>query len=72
VVDRDGLENRCACKRTVGSNPTLSANFLITVVRPCSLTGGKVRFYGHLSITPVHHNAWTITPIAGNFGEPFG
>src|SRR5215468_3449721 len=25
VVDRDGLENRCACKRTVGSNPTLSA-----------------------------------------------
>ena len=28
MVDRDGLENRCACKRTVGSNPTLSANFL--------------------------------------------
>ena len=26
VVDRDGLENRCACKRTVGSNPTLSAS----------------------------------------------
>ena len=26
VVDRDGLENRCACKRTVGSNPTPSAN----------------------------------------------
>ena len=26
MVDRDGLENRCACKRTVGSNPTLSAN----------------------------------------------
>ncbi len=25
MVDRDGLENRCACKRTVGSNPTLSA-----------------------------------------------
>jgi hypothetical protein len=25
VVDRDGLENRCACERTVGSNPTLSA-----------------------------------------------
>jgi hypothetical protein len=25
VVDWDGLENRCACKRTVGSNPTLSA-----------------------------------------------
>src|SRR6185437_14723660 len=26
VVDRDGLENRCARKGTVGSNPTLSAN----------------------------------------------
>ena len=26
MVDRDGLENRCACKRTVGSNPTLSAS----------------------------------------------
>jgi hypothetical protein len=26
VVDRDGLENRCACKRTVGSNPTPSAS----------------------------------------------
>lgn len=25
VVDWDGLENRCTCKRTVGSNPTLSA-----------------------------------------------
>ena len=23
----DGLENRCTCKRTVGSNPTPSANF---------------------------------------------
>ena len=29
VVDRGGLENRCSCKRTVGSNPTLSAIFLI-------------------------------------------
>ena len=26
VVDRGGLENRCARERTVGSNPTLSAN----------------------------------------------
>jgi hypothetical protein len=25
VADRGGLENRCACERTVGSNPTLSA-----------------------------------------------
>ena len=27
VVDRDGLENRCTGNGTVGSNPTLSANF---------------------------------------------
>ena len=27
MADCDGLENRCTCKRTVGSNPTLSANF---------------------------------------------
>jgi hypothetical protein len=26
VVDWDGLENRCGCKLTVGSNPTLSAS----------------------------------------------
>ena len=26
VVERDGLENRCTGNRTVGSNPTLSAN----------------------------------------------
>ena len=24
AVERDGLENRCACKRTEGSNPSLS------------------------------------------------
>ena len=27
AVDRDGLENRCTFTRTVGSNPTLSANY---------------------------------------------
>src|SRR6185312_3886631 len=45
VVDRDGLENRCARKGTVGSNPTLSANHLFLLVsarltlrqRPCSI-----------------------------------
>ena len=26
MVDRGGLENRCTRERTVGSNPTLSAN----------------------------------------------
>ena len=35
MVDWGGLENRCACKRTVGSNPTLSANFPVKrVLRP--------------------------------------
>ena len=28
AVERDGLESRCAVIRTVGSNPTLSANSL--------------------------------------------
>ncbi len=28
AVERGGLENRCARKRTVGSNPTLSATLL--------------------------------------------
>jgi hypothetical protein len=28
VVEWDGLENRCTGNRTVGSNPTLSANFV--------------------------------------------
>ena len=27
MVERGGLENRCARERTVGSNPTPSANF---------------------------------------------
>ena len=29
VVEGTGLENRQACKRFVGSNPTLSATFLL-------------------------------------------
>ena len=33
VVDRGGLENRCTCKGTVGSNPTLSAIKLSDAVR---------------------------------------
>ena len=28
VVERGGLENRCTCERTEGSNPSLSANDL--------------------------------------------
>ncbi len=32
VVERDGLENRCTGNRTVGSNPTLSANKSVVFV----------------------------------------
>ena len=32
VVDRGGLENRCAFAGTVGSNPTLSAIFSIFAI----------------------------------------
>jgi hypothetical protein len=31
VVDRGGLENRCASNSTQGSNPCLSANFCLTM-----------------------------------------
>ncbi len=37
MVDRVGLENRSPCKRTVGSNPTLSAS---------SRTGRTLRLVG--------------------------
>ena len=36
VVERGGLENRCALTRTVGSNPTLSA-----ICRPLCNTGDR-------------------------------
>ena len=32
MVERDGLENRCTGFCTVGSNPTLSASSLITLM----------------------------------------
>jgi hypothetical protein len=35
VVECDGLENRCTFRRTVGSNPTPSANF-ISVIDPAT------------------------------------
>ena len=31
MVDWDGLENRCGCKVTVGSNPTLSASTQVEI-----------------------------------------
>ncbi len=34
MVERGGLENRCALARTVGSNPTPSANFYL--LRACA------------------------------------
>ena len=38
MVDRGGLENRCAGNRTVGSNPTLSAN-ISSRINEMGLTG---------------------------------
>ena len=35
VVERGGLENRCARERTEGSNPSLSASDLPIVVYDC-------------------------------------
>jgi hypothetical protein len=42
VVDRGGLENRCARKRTVGSNPTLSASPVSKLVHPRPRTSNNV------------------------------
>ena len=45
MVERDGLENRCTRKGTVGSNPTLSAivpalaSFVVAVLRPAPSPG---------------------------------
>ena len=36
VVEWAGFENRCAFTGTVGSNPTLSANFLIVLKKSVS------------------------------------
>jgi hypothetical protein len=38
VVEWDGLENRCTGNRTVGSNPTLSANLLRACLEQAHLT----------------------------------
>ena len=46
VVDRDGLENRCAFTGTVGSNPTLSAK--------CSVIPSKPLFTTESWTTPTH------------------
>ena len=47
AVEWGGLENRCALTRTVGSNPTLSANllfiFITQAARKVSLAGGSLR-----------------------------
>ncbi len=42
MVDRGGLENRCACKGTVGSNPTLSARKLEDRAVRCRARSGSV------------------------------
>ena len=46
MVERGGLENRCALARTVGSNPTPSAKFAALMAENC-------RLY-HLPLTYTH------------------
>lgn len=42
MVERGGLENRCARKRTEGSNPSLSAIFPFPDIRACSPKATKL------------------------------
>jgi len=65
VVERDGLENRCARKRTVGSNPTLSAIFSCRVVMGSCFDAGmrKIDYQGYLRRWTSHNinvPAWLI------------
>ena len=46
MADRDGLENRCARKGTVGSNPTLSAIILRTTTICVAYTGCSNHIWG--------------------------
>ena len=46
VVEWDGLENRCGCKLTVGSNPTLSAN-ISSRINEMGLTGPESPTLSH-------------------------
>ncbi len=67
MVDRGGLENRCACKRTVGSNPTLSAR-----ARSCpSPNIPKKALYFKAFVAKLiprkHQNIRPIPTIAGYF-----
>ena len=54
VVDRGGLENRCACKRTVGSNPTLSAIFPIAAAAIAALARPRVSGMANTVLTAVY------------------
>ena len=44
VVERGGLENRCGCKPTQGSNPCLSAIIFFWQENPSNTLNGKVVF----------------------------
>ena len=61
VVERGGLENRCGCKLTEGSNPSLSAIFLSATV---SLRGGCRQNYQLLR--PLRNEAVDL-PFGENF-----
>ena len=54
AVEWGGLENRCACERTVGSNPTLSSISLFYMIQYCSQISLKQRvlltLFDHFSL----------------------
>jgi hypothetical protein len=66
VADGDGLENRCACKRTVGSNPTLSASMPSHRVQGCSEPIEVMRFSPRSSSVGVSVNPCLAGIGAGN------
>ena len=47
MVDWDGLENRCGCKLTVGSNPTLSATYALLGPSNMPENALKTATFGH-------------------------
>ena len=60
MVERDGLENRCTRKGTVGSNPTLSARFLTSFGLwrfGCASGDGKTRLRRVLRLRESHWSA---------------
>ena len=59
MVEWDGLENRCTRKRTVGSNPTLSAKYFA----PFHMLAGDHTFYWFEALVSLC--AYMLTTVPG-------